>query len=207
MRIVTVFILLGMLASCSNFNGILSSDEESTVTPYRPQRNVEHNVHYYVEQLAKQLFITSEDIVLDKTIVVSTFLPVNEITRQQSITNTPFKSDNFIGHQIQESFITLATQAGLKVTEFKTATSIKIENDRDLMLSRNLKELNGNISADYFLTGNYTEQEHSLVVNVRLIEVKNQRVVAAATDYIPSDILWSEKKSILKNGSLYRRTN
>lgn len=207
MKIVTVFILLGMLASCSTFDDVLSADEENPATPYRPQRNVEQNVHYYVEQLAKQLFITSENITLDKTIVVSTFLPVDEITRQQNITNSLHKSHNAIGHQIQESFVTLATQAGLKVTEFKTTKSIKIENDRDLMLSRNLNELNDNISADYFLTGNYTEQEHSLVVNVRLIEVKNQRVIAAATDYIPSDILWSEKKSILKNGNLYRRTN
>jgi TolB-like protein len=53
--------------------------------------------------------------------------------------------------------------------------------------------LHKKINAQYFLTGTYSEQENSLVVNARLIELSSQNVVAAATDYIPTIALHSKE--------------
>ena len=74
----------------------------------------------------------------------------------------------------------------------------------DAMLSRDINELNNNISADYFLTGTYTTQENSTIVNIRLIQVPENIVLAAATDYVPNDTMWSKSKISLKNNQIYR---
>ena len=110
-----------------------------------------------------------------------------------------------IGLQIQESFITLGSQAGLKIIEYKTMSSIKIQKGTDVMLSRNTQNLHSGINAQYFLTGTYSEQDDGLVVNARLIELSSQNVVAAATDYIPTVTLKSKENITMKNNLLYRK--
>jgi TolB-like protein len=113
-------------------------------------------------------------------------------------------SHSTLGLQIQESLITFATQAGLKVIEYKTMPNIKISEKADKMLSRRIDELDPTISADYFLTGTYTLQENSTIVNIRLIQVPENIVLAAATDYLPNDVMWSASKVTLKNNQIYR---
>jgi TolB-like protein len=109
-----------------------------------------------------------------------------------------------LGIQIQESLMTFATQAGLQVVEYKTMPTIKITSAADRMLSRDVKDLNKNISADYFLTGTYTSQENSTIINIRLVQLPDNIVLAAATDYIPNDTMWSNSKVTLKNSQIYR---
>lgn len=200
MKLFAYLTLILTLIGCSTLNGVLSTSDV-TADVQVEKYTTKNNIHSYVERLTQQLFVTSTDINLDKSVAVSTFIPVEEMGSQNINNNLP---NNSLGYQIQESFVTLVTQAGMKVTEFKTSKAIKIQNNRDLMLTRNVDELNVNISADYFLTGNYLVQEHNLVINARLIDVKNQQVIAAATDFIPSDIMWTQPKSIIKDGMLYR---
>jgi TolB-like protein len=109
-----------------------------------------------------------------------------------------------LGLQIQESLMTFATQAGLKVIEYKTMPNIKISDQADKMLSRQVNELNPRIAADYFLTGTYTLQETNTIVNIRLIQVPENIVLAAATDYVPNDAMWSASKISMKHNQIYR---
>jgi TolB-like protein len=109
-----------------------------------------------------------------------------------------------LGLQIQESLMTFATQAGLKVIEYKTMPNIKISEQSDKMLSRQVNELSPTISADYFLTGTYTLQENNTMVNIRLIQVPENIVLAAATDYVPNDVMWSNSKISMKHNQIYR---
>ena len=82
--------------------------------------------------------------------------------------------------------------------------SIKISAQADKMLSRQVSELSSTISADYFLTGTYTLQENNTIMNIRLIKVPENIVLAAATDYVPNDVMWSQSKVTLKNNQIYR---
>lgn len=157
-----------------------------------------NNVHFYVSQLAEQLLLTSADIKMDKSIAIGTILPSEEIGGKK------VPSINPMGHQIQESFVTLLTQAGLKVIEFKMSTAIKIQDNRDFMLTRKVSELNATVKADYYLTGTYVEQENDLAINVRLIDVASQEVLAAATDFIPNNAMWQPHRSALKNNLIVR---
>jgi TolB-like protein len=143
---------------------------------------------------------TANNIDLKKSIAVGTILP----SSLKSGNNLPANPE--FGLQVQESLLTLATQAGLNVVEYKTRGTIKIGNQYDAMLSRDIDSLNTQIKADYFLTGTYTVMEQSTMVNLRLIEVPSNKVIAAATDYIPADAMWSATKVTLKDEHIYRGT-
>lgn len=157
-------------------------------------------IHYKMMMLANKLFSTAQGIEPSQPVAVGTFLPVSQLGE------TLMPTDNLIGHQVQESFITLGTQAGLNVIEFKTMPSVKLQSSYDVMLSRNIDELNKNFNAYYYLTGTYNEQTDSYIINARIIELKTQRVVAAATDYIPIDIMSTQRKVGMKNNMLYRNS-
>ena len=183
---------VSFLSACS----VLSSDdadiEQTEVTG--PQ----YSTHHYVAVLAKQLFFTAKPIYMEKSVAVGTFLPT------ESIDGKNMPSTNELGQQIQESLVTLATQAGLNVIEFKTASAIKIQHNQDLMLSRQIDEINAQVQTDYYLTGTYSLQQKNIAINARLIEASSQKVIAAATEVFPSNVMWEQEKIMLKNNGLYR---
>jgi TolB-like protein len=166
----------------------------------RAQNVLENSIHWHVEKLARQLLKTTQTFNTSKVIAVGTILPANTAGGE------PLPQDLALGTQIQESLMTFATQAGLKVIEYKAMPSIKIGQQADTMLSRTVSDLNSNIAIDYFLTGTYTQQENSTVVNIRLIQVPENIVLAAATDYVPNNVMWSQSKVSLKNNHIYRNT-
>ncbi|WP_299081337.1 FlgO family outer membrane protein [uncultured Paraglaciecola sp.] len=151
-----------------------------------------------MEKLTRQLLTTSQFIDPAHTIAVGTILPALPTSGE------PLPSDAALGLQIQESLMTFATQAGLKVIDFKTMPNIKIERQADKMLSRDVDQLHASISADYFLTGTYSQQESNTMVNIRLIQLPENIVLAAATDYVPNDVMWSDSKVKLKHNQIYR---
>jgi len=174
-----------------------TEDKTGTVEP--TSHNEQVLVHQNVTRLANKLFSSATNIHLSQTVAIGTFLPIH-------LTNEPnLAEQNYIGLQIQESFITLAAQAGLNVVEFKTASAIKITANADVMLSRDVKDLQSNVDAQYFLTGTYSEHANKLIVNARIIELSNQRVIAAATDYIAMPSLNNKQKITMKNNMLYRK--
>lgn len=162
--------------------------------------NTQIMVHQNVTRLANKLFANAKNIHLAQSVAIGTFLPIH-------LTNAPdLAEQDFIGLQIQESFITLAAQAGLNVVEFKTVSAIKIASNADVMLSRNIKDLKDDVNVQYFLTGTYSEHDNKLMVNARIIELSNQRVIAAATDTIAMPSLNNQQKTSMKNNMLYRKS-
>jgi TolB-like protein len=81
---------------------------------------------------------------------------------------------------------------------------IKVGENYDIMHSRELTELDTQVQADYYLTGTYSEQENSLVVNIRLVDIPSKKILAAATDYIPVNTMWSRTKVNVRDNIIYR---
>lgn len=191
-----VVLVSALISGCSSANW-QNTDSDTSVTQ-APNRHPSNTLHSHVEQLARQLLSTSQTFNASQTLAVGTILP----TRLNS--GEPLPEYSALGLQIQESLMTFATQAGLKVIEYKTMPSIKISDNADSMLSRDVNDLTKDIAIDYFLTGTYTLQENSTMVNIRLIQVPENMVIAAATDYVPNDVMWSQSKATLKNNQIYR---
>lgn len=191
-----MILITTLISSCTMMDSIGDSNDVADMTASNAHPS--NSLHMHVERLVRQLLSTSQYIDNTNTIAVGTILP----TMYSNGESLP--SHSALGLQIQESLMTFATQAGLKVIEYKTTTNIKISEHGDKMLSRQVNELSPNISADYFLTGTYTLQESNTMVNIRLIQVPENIVLAAATDYVPNDAMWSTSKVTLKNNQIYR---
>lgn len=222
MKLITLFVpllTLTLLSACTSVNESSSDNHESFWGSDESNENhsekavmqkdksisvhaMDNNhllIHKNITRLANTLFSSAKNMHLAESVAVGTFLPIN-------LTDSPnLAEQKFIGLQIQESFITLATQAGLNVVEFKTAAAIKITADADVMLSRDIKDLQNDINAQYFLTGTYSEHDNKLMVNARIIELTNQRVIAAATDYVAMPSLQNTKEVMMKNNMIYRK--
>jgi len=191
-----------LLTGCSSINEQLEAYKQlsapsSERVAYSPS-TTEGSVHYHVEKLARQLFDTTNAFDVSRPMVVGTFLPANTIGGEKNAGLLPY------GIQIQESFATFAAQAGLNIVEFKTLSNVQVTPSADIMLSRDVEKLDPRINADYMLTGTYMQQQNSLVVNVRLIRVFDKTIIAAATDYLPINSMWSHSKVQMKDNQLYR---
>ena len=192
MRTLCLMFLIGTLASgCAKTDVTVSNARPSNAHP-------SNTLHRHVEKLVTQLLSTSQLIDKTNTVAVGTILPTMDTSGES------LPSRSALGLQIQESLMTFASQAGLKVIEYKTMPNIKISAQADKMLSRQVNELSPTITADYFLTGTYTLQENNTIVNIRLIQVPENIVLAAATDYVPNNVMWSSSKVALKNNQIYR---
>ena len=191
-----------LLSGCSAITQELEAYSQAN-TPPEPRDNympssIEGNMHAHAESLARQLFDTSIGLDMSQPIIVGTFLPAESLMPE---TNTDLKA---YGLQLQESFTTLSMQAGLRVIEYKSLPGVMVKSDADVMLSRDNDKLNQKFDALYLLTGNYIEQEYSLVVNVKLIALADKRLIGAATGYVPTNSFYSQNKVQLKNGHIYR---
>jgi len=213
MKFITIFVplfALSLLSACSSVTESFSDSYESLWgdndknseeqnNPYFSDSKEQRLIHQDVTRLANKLFSNAKNIHLAQSVAVGTFLPIE-------LTNTPnLAEQKLIGLQIQESFITLAAQAGLNVVEFKTASAIKIMPNADVMLSRNAEDLQSDINAQYFLTGTYSEYDNKLMVNARIIELANQKIISAATDYIVMPSLHNKQNITIKNNMIYRK--
>ena len=200
MRNLWLVVITGSAVSgCSVANWQSTETEEMHSTA--PAHHASNSLHGHVEKLARQLFSTSQTFDSSKVLAVGTILPA------MPFSGDPLPQNLALGLQIQESLMTFSTQAGLKVIEYKTMPSIKITDSADRMLSRNVEDLATDIAAEYFLTGTYTLQESHTMVNIRLIQVPQNIVLAAATDYVPNDAMWSQSRVNLKNNQIYRNSN
>ena len=196
MKIFIIFLSYILIGGCNLLPN--TSSDKGIHTEVKPTLN-ENSIHSYARLLAEQLFSTSHSINLNYSVAVGTFLPT------QGLGLTSNAQNELIGHQLQESMLTFSAQAGLDVIEYKALSKIKFSNGKDVMLSREVEHLASKIDAKYFLTGTYTELETSYIVNARLIELSTNSVIAAATDYIPINVMWSDTKVSTKDQKLYRR--
>ncbi|MEP1449103.1 MAG: FlgO family outer membrane protein [Paraglaciecola sp.] len=198
MRNLCLMPLVAVLISGCAMTGLMEDSNNHVVVKDAKSEHPSNTLHGHVEKLARQLLGTSQFFDTANTIAIGTILPT------MGASGESLPSNMALGLQIQESLMTFATQAGLQVIDFKTMPNIKINKHADKMLSRQVNELSPSINADYFLTGTYTLQENSTMVNIRLIQIPENIVLAAATDYVPNDAMWSASKVNMKHNQIYR---
>ncbi len=194
-----ICLLAAILSACTITDGgqVTSMAADSKDVGSLPRQN---SVHFYTERLASQLFRSVLTLKPNEGIAIGTFTQVDTLELNKNV-NHPLR---LLGLQLEEGLMTASINKGLKVIEFKTRQKLLLKSDQDLMLSRDVKQLQSKQNVRYFLTGTLTEQETGVVVNARLIDTDNNQVIAAATDYVPMDTLWGLHKVQMKNDLIYR---
>lgn len=111
-----------------------------------------------------------------------------------------------LGNQVQESLNSSLAQRGYSVVEYRRSQHLIIHPDHEQMLTRDLTKLADSENFNYFLTGTIKYQENGAVVNLRVIELEGNEVIAATTKLIPLDVFWDTRQVRNVNGYLYRDT-
>jgi TolB-like protein len=185
-------LLLVSIHGCS-----FSSKESKVRTPTETSLG---NAEYYTSALADELF---EGLLPnDKArFAVATFVPVT--TLQFDVNNqSPLM---LLGHQLEQGLITEASKRGFIAQDYKASNDIIIEKQADRVFSRDVNDLHlHHHSVDFYISGTIVEQQAGAIVNARIINVKSKDVVAAATQFFPSDLFWSSEKVSSRQGYIYR---
>ncbi|EJI84080.1 hypothetical protein AEST_29140 [Alishewanella aestuarii B11] len=191
--------LVALLASCAH------QQPEPTVS--MPVRQVSavglspQPLGFYTQRLAEQLFQTpaGQQPQLRHKIAISSFVPV----RQLSLVNAGTEQTD-LANQLAESLLTEAVQRGYEVVDIRLRAAVLLQQDHEQAFSRLLHELQQQQQARVLLSGTFIPQEDGWIVNARLIDIQSQQVLAAATDYVPDNVLWSAEKMLKRGNFLYR---
>lgn len=158
------------------------------------------NVHAYAQALSHRLFAGLSPKEVSLPIVVSSFVDVATL----SVNPTARDPLAMLGLQLEESFITLASEQGFRVAEGRMRTALAMMPDQTQALSRDYTRLAKEIELGYFLTGTVTRQQDGATVNARLVDVSNNAVISAVTGFIPNNVFQDQQHSQWYNGRLYR---
>ncbi|WP_127021364.1 FlgO family outer membrane protein [Rheinheimera mangrovi] len=155
---------------------------------------------FYTERLADQLFHKLQPLE-SGAIAVTTFADVQlmapDVSRHSSYNASL---------QLQESMQTVATQLGYQVSEIRLNDAVMLHPGFENALGRDLSQLAQNQLARYVITGTLTEGEVHITVNAKLIDLKSQQVLAAASSVIPVAVLWPNEQLQLRHNRLYRNS-
>ena len=96
-----------------------------------------------------------------------------------------------LGNQLSESFITELQEFGMSVVDFKTTNSIRVTKQGDFVFSRDFEELQAHQAIDFVLSGTLSYTDRGVIVNARIIGLKDKVVVSSAQGFIPHFVVQS----------------
>ncbi|HJS14876.1 MAG TPA: FlgO family outer membrane protein [Rheinheimera sp.] len=196
MRIFGLVITVLLLCSCSSL-----PQGQDIADPVKASEAEQHPpLLFYTERLADQLFHKLQPLE-SGAIAVTTFADV-----QLMAPDTSRKSSYNASLQLQESMQTVATQLGYQVSEIRLNDAVLVHPGFENSLGRDLSLLAQNQQARYVITGTLTEGEVHITVNAKLIDLKSQQVLAAASSVIPVAVLWPNEQLQLRHNKLYRNS-
>ncbi|NWO06661.1 MAG: hypothetical protein HLX50_13515 [Alteromonadaceae bacterium] len=111
---------------------------------------------------------------------------------------------NELSHQLSESIYAHLKERNLSLVEFRAQSYISVAEEGATLLSRNVDELEQHPEIDWVLVGTLSRKDAGTMVNLRILDGRNQEVFAAANRYVPKHLYWPNKQTELVNGRLQR---
>lgn len=144
------------------------------------------NLHFqllsdYTEQMAVELAQDMSGVELDGQITASPFVYLDDNSRQTTR----------LGVELAEFFIHDLEQAGLAVREHRLSESLNLYRNEEFTSTKDFLETDIE-DLDYVLIGTMTPNVVGLVVNARIVNIRNQEVMASSSKLFPRAIFASE---------------
>ena len=196
---IIIFLSIITLCACS-FSSSKNEDQatyQATNFTHRPMF-----IQNYVDALSDSLIVNSQKSFKQGRTAVGSIALISSLNIDNDLTHPLF----MLGNQIQESLMTSLSQKGYKVVEYRRAKNLIIHNNYDKMLTRELDKLIETDEFNSFVTGTIKYQENGAVVNLRVVELSNNQVIAATTKFIPLDVFWDRRQVNSINGMPYRNS-
>lgn len=171
-RIITALAVALALAGCGSADPINRDQGD----PRQAAKGMELN--WLVARMTDQLMERKSLTTLSEPIAVASFVDLDTL-----------KDTNWMGLQIEESFIYELNRRGEVVVDFKTTGSIQVTPSGDFVMSRNYRDLSARLPISRILTGTFSRNQQGILVNARIIDLRTKMVETTAQSLIPHQYL------------------
>ncbi|PJG59993.1 FlgO family outer membrane protein [Aeromonas cavernicola] len=176
-KFITAFTLTLVLMGCSS-----DPIDREQGDPRQAAQGMELN--WLVARMADQLMERKSLTTITEPIAVASFVDLDTL-----------QDTNWMGQQIEESFIYELNRRGEVVVDFKLTGSIKVTPQGDFVLSRNYKELSSRLPISRILVGTFSRNQQGILVNARIIDLRTKMVETSAQSLIPQQYLNGKNNS------------
>ncbi len=146
---------------------------------YSPAQQPLLTVNDYVRKLVHELMALQSNLDSDSQLGVTDF----------SYVDTALDQGTVFSNHLSEAIIYDLHKFGVPVLDYKVTDYIRVTESGDFVLSRNYQELSDEVAIRYVVTGTLTTHQQGVLVNARLVQIDNKRVVSAARTFIPRHIV------------------
>lgn len=151
------------------------------------------------EQLASQLSQDNKSHYGSNNIGVTRWVLAETLEQPQA-----GDSLNELSHQLSESIYAHLKERNLSLVEFRAQSYITVAKEGATLLSRDVDELEQHPEIDWVLVGTLSRKDAGTMVHLRIVDRRDQEVLAAANRYVPKHLYWPNKQTELVNGRLQR---
>ena len=141
-------------------------------------------LNWLVARMTDQLMERKSLTTLTEPIAVASFVDLDTL-----------QDTNWMGQQIEESFIYELNRRGEVVVDFKLTGSIKVTPQGDFVLSRNYKDLSSRLPISRILVGTFSRNSKGILVNARVIDMRTKMVETTAQSLLPQQYLFGANNS------------
>ncbi|PHS89149.1 hypothetical protein AAW02_08010 [Aeromonas dhakensis] len=141
-------------------------------------------LNWLVARMTDQLMERKSLTTLTEPIAVASFVDLDTL-----------QDTNWMGQQIEESFIYELNRRGEVVVDFKLTGSIKVTPQGDFVLSRNYKDLSPRLPISRILVGTFSRNSKGILINARIIDLRTKMVETTAQSMIPQKYLFGANNS------------
>ncbi|SMQ61948.1 hypothetical protein SAMN06297229_0637 [Pseudidiomarina planktonica] len=111
-----------------------------------------------------------------------------------------------VGQQLTEAMYTELGQRQVNLIDVRGRNYIEINPQAELNLSRELANLNPRIRADLVLVATMARRDHGVMVHTRILTLRDQQVVASASEYLAKRLYWNQRQVEIIDGMPERTT-
>ncbi len=148
---------------------------------YKPEPAI--TVNHYVQSMMHDLAANLEVLSTTFSLGVTSFVYLDG----------DYQQGDLLGNQLSEAFMHEATQFGIAVTDFKTTDYIRVTPTGDFTFSRDFLELTQQYPISVVLGGTIVRHQGGVLVNARMVNVNDKKVLATAQTFIPQNVVQALK--------------
>ena len=193
MRNALMLFSLVLLGACSSQDAIQDHFIDGNSLPSNSA------VNYLTQQIANELVRQNDQLTSKQALLVATPALLDDLT-----------TTNPLGLQIQQGLITAMHDHQFNLVDLNVGENVSVTNEGELLLTRDWRKLPADLPVEHVLVSTMSLSMDMLVVNSRIVNVTNNRVVSAAASSVgvaqlPGYLRMAEKVTS-KDGKLHRNS-